>query len=101
SFGRVSFNVVAWAAPPSHLHQGSPPTIACPSPGKTPLNTKACPAPGLTRLLTGLFSAVAAAALLGACGSRPLSQYPAQQPALPADIRVPAGHQAVLEARAS
>lgn len=46
---------------------------------------------------------VATAVLLAGCNSRPLSeslsQYLTQQPALPADIRVPAGHQAVLEAR--
>lgn len=37
--------------------------------------------------------------MAGCSASRPLSQYLSQQPALPADIRVPAGHQAVLEAR--
>ena len=49
--------------------------------------------PALTVLVT--------AALLAGCNSRPinLTQYLTQQPSLPADIRVPAGHQAVLEAR--
>lgn len=41
------------------------------------------------------------AALLAGCNARPLSQYLTQQPTLPPDIRVPAGHQAVLEARGS
>ncbi len=46
---------------------------------------------------------VGIAALLAGCNSRPLnlSQYLTQQPSLPSDIRVPAGHQAVLEARGS
>lgn len=47
-----------------------------------------------------LVLAGAAVALLGACSSsKPLSQYLGQQPSLPADVRVPAGHLAVLEAR--
>lgn len=37
--------------------------------------------------------------LAGCSAPRPLAQYLSQQPALPGDIRVPAGHQAVLEAR--
>jgi len=44
---------------------------------------------------------MAALATLGGCSVRPLTQYLTQQPALPADIRVPAGYQAVLEARGS
>ncbi|WP_372826344.1 DUF3455 domain-containing protein [Polaromonas sp.] len=68
------------------------------------MNTTARPRPGLNHLLKGLLAAVAATTLLGACGSRPLSQlsqYLTQQPTLPADIRVPTGHQAVLEATGS
>jgi hypothetical protein len=43
---------------------------------------------------------VAAAWLVAGCSApRPLAEYLTQQPTLPGDIRVPAGHQAVLEAR--
>ena len=45
---------------------------------------------------------MAGAALLAGCGASPLARFDAaQQQGLPADVRVPAGHQAVLEARAS
>lgn len=50
--------------------------------------------------LQPLVLAVGAVVLMAGCSApRPLGQYLTQQPALPADIRVPAGHQAVLEAR--
>lgn len=52
------------------------------------------------RLLCGLLVAGGSAALLGACSSRPLQPYNTQQD-LPAAVRVPAGHQAVLEARSN
>ncbi|MDO9359888.1 MAG: DUF3455 domain-containing protein [Polaromonas sp.] len=43
-----------------------------------------------------------AAMLIAGCGASPLARFDAaQQQGLPADVRVPAGHQAVLEARAS
>lgn len=91
-----------------HWHGALPSTkgprpTACPLP-ETALNTTARPRPSLNRPLKGLLAAVAAATLLGACGSRPmnqLSEYLTKQPTLPADIRVPDGHQAVLEARGS
>lgn len=44
--------------------------------------------------------AASALVLLAGCSTpRPLAEYLTRQPALPGDIRVPAGHQAVLEAR--
>ena len=52
------------------------------------------------RRLGALALAVAAAGLVAGCSApRPLAEYLTQQPTLPSDIRVPAGHQAVLEAR--
>lgn len=52
------------------------------------------------RCLGALALAVAAAGLVAGCSApRPLAEYLTQQPTLPSDIRVPAGHQAVLEAR--
>lgn len=49
--------------------------------------------------LPPILLALGAVLLIAGCSSsRPLSQYLTRQPALPADIRVPAGHQAVLEA---
>lgn len=65
------------------------------SPERT-LNTY--PAPQPSHRLPALMLVIAAALVAG-CNSRPLSQYLTQQPALPSDIRVPTGHQAVLEAR--
>ncbi len=47
-----------------------------------------------------LVLAAGAAILMAGCSApRPLTEYLTRQPTLPADIRVPAGHQAVLEAR--
>jgi hypothetical protein len=52
------------------------------------------------RRIHSLTLAAYAVLLVAGCSSpRPLSQYLTQQPTLPGDIRVPAGHQAVLEAR--
>lgn len=66
------------------------------------MNTNALPRFLSSGWPAGLWVAALAATLLSACGGvRPLSQYLTQQPALPADIRVPGGHQAVLEARGS
>jgi Protein of unknown function (DUF3455) len=52
------------------------------------------------RVRVCLLLAISTAAVLGACSYRPLSAYDTQQD-LPEAIRVPAGHQAVLEARGS
>ncbi|MBA3595534.1 MAG: DUF3455 domain-containing protein [Polaromonas sp.] len=51
--------------------------------------------------MVGLLLAAGALTLMAGCSAPrpPLSEYLTQQPALPGDIRVPAGHQAVLEAR--
>jgi len=47
-----------------------------------------------------LVLAAGALVLMAGCSTpRPLAGYLTQQPTLPGDIRVPAGHQAVLEAR--
>lgn len=51
----------------------------------------------LSRLLRSLLIVTGSAALLGACGYRPLQPYNTQQD-LPEAVRVPPGHQAVLEA---
>lgn len=49
------------------------------------------------RLSRSLFVLIGSAALLGACGYRPLQPYNTQKD-LPEAVRVPEGHQAVLEA---
>jgi hypothetical protein len=56
--------------------------------------------PWAGRQLRNLLLATGAAAVLGACGYRPLSPYDTQQDLTEA-IRMPAGHQAVLEAKSS
>ncbi len=53
-----------------------------------------------SRLMGSLLMVTGTAALLGACGYQPLRPYNTQQD-LPEAVRVPAGHQAVLEARGS
>jgi hypothetical protein len=51
------------------------------------------------RLQAVLLAAGALVLVAGCTSPRPLTEYLTRQPALPGDIRVPAGHQAVLEAR--
>lgn len=60
-------------------------------------HTAKCP---FAHRLQALLLAASAVSLIAGCSTpRPLGQYLTQQPFLPSDIRVPAGHQAVLEAR--
>jgi hypothetical protein len=49
--------------------------------------------------LTAVLAAGALVLVAGCTAPRPLAEYLTRQPTLPGDIRVPAGHQAVLEAR--
>ncbi len=60
----------------------------------------ACASPAIGRIASALLLSASAAALLGACSHRPLQPYNTQND-LPATVRVPPGHKAVLEARSS
>lgn len=59
-----------------------------------------CARPSRGRTAGALLVGLGIAALLGACSHRPLQPYNTQND-LPADVRVPPGHKAVLEARSS
>ncbi len=82
----------------SFTQAGSTLHLQAPSTGNL-LNTTTDRCASRLRLLS--FTLVTATAvLMAACSApRPLTQYLSRQAALPADVRVPAGHQAVLEAR--
>lgn len=62
---------------------------------KTHLATR----PFARRLHSLALTAGALVLAAGCSAPRPLTEYVTRQPGLPADVRVPAGHQAVLEAR--
>jgi len=63
------------------------------------LNTHTATRSPASRLPTLVLAAGALVLMAGCSAPRPLTEYLTRQPTLPADIRVPAGHQAVLEAR--
>ncbi len=63
------------------------------------MNTHIAPRSSASHLGSLLLAAGAAVLMAGCSAPRPLAEYLTRQPTLPADIRVPAGHQAVLEAR--